>query len=616
MSATTTNTLAVTAVVPNGGDPANVSFAYGYARSNSAADVQTGASVTAGGDASVQTDNTNNFLAQAIAAGFNQSTGTGVGATVAIGDYQSTATATVGGHLTATGSVTVAAQSVNATNVTRSFAAVSSLAGTSNLLTQVDDYLSGFPLNIAVNGSMLSPTGTSQTVAVGGAVVIDVSDNTASASIGDGGQVSAGGDTTVDSQAEDNIQISAASSAGDATQTSVGGAVVVSLYSNTADAFIGDATVDSGGTLNVSASATVPNQVPTTFTPSLDMSPTDTATGTGQIGEQYGDGGVVGNKVSTALAPLAAYLAPLLANPTLFGTSYIDARGTVTPGGSVGVGGGVKWLTITNTADAYIAAGATVNQSTSSPTQYVTVQANAIEQSVNLSGQQSVQSFGGGAAGPVGVGGFIDKITYNNTATAFVADGATVSAGRDVSVTANTSDYLLDAVVAGTAAQSVGVEGAMTFDIVNNQTLAYVQAGAIVNAGRNVLVTAINQGEYVNIAGGLVEATNLGVGASAAFNVVSNTTQALIGDLSGQNASGGSVQAGGNVTLDAQTTQTVWNLGVAGAAGTDVDFGSGGADGRGGTGVRFRHFGRRSLQYCLRHDPGRHCQRRSGHCRK
>src|SRR5207248_7120873 len=134
---------------------------------------------------------------------------------------------------------------------------------------------------------------------------------------------------TVSGTAQDNVQVSAAASAGDASRASVGGAVAVTSFTNEARASLaGGAVVNVTGALNVTADATVPNQVPS-FNPTVDLTRNDTATGTDRIAEQYADGGAIAGRVASALAPLAAYLNPVLGDPAQVGTSFVDARGTV-----------------------------------------------------------------------------------------------------------------------------------------------------------------------------------------------------------------------------------------------------------------------------------------------
>ena len=160
MTATANNTLSVNDLVQSAGS-INVSLAYGYARTVSSATVQNGATIQAP-DVSVNSQNTNSFSTQAIAAGFNQSGSAGVGAAVAIGDYQSTATTTVSGQVTTTGSTTINAQSTNSQNLTRSFGAVSSPTTSSSLLTAIQNYVSGTTLPTTFNGNPISFTGTAR----------------------------------------------------------------------------------------------------------------------------------------------------------------------------------------------------------------------------------------------------------------------------------------------------------------------------------------------------------------------------------------------------------------------------------------------------------------------
>ncbi len=169
--------------------------------------------------------------------------------------------ATVGGQVTTSGDLTIAAQSVNSTDATQAFAAVEGPTGPSGLLSALQAYLGGFPLSTQVNGSTIDPTGSGGSLTLGGAVAVVVGGTPPAASLADGAQVSAGGNLTVNSLAQDNIQTSAVSTAGDATQGSVGGAVVVSLYSNEADAIIGAAVANVSGTVDVAANASVPEPV-------------------------------------------------------------------------------------------------------------------------------------------------------------------------------------------------------------------------------------------------------------------------------------------------------------------------------------------------------------------
>ncbi len=575
MTAVANNTLNVTDLVDSSGS-VNVSLAYGYARTMSSATVQNGASIQMP-DVAVNSVNTNSFSTQAIAAGYNQSGSAGVGAAVAVGDYQSTATATVSGQVTTPGTATINAQSTNSQNLTRSFGAVSSPTTSSNLLTAIQNYIAGTTLPTTFNGNPISFTGTGPlSVAVGGAVTVVVSDNTASASLGSGGQVTAG-TMTVGSTATDNIRLSAASSAGDSSKDSVGGAVAVSSYSNVADAFLGNSAIANvTGILTVTATANVPNQV-TAFTPANPTFPTDSATGSARVGEQSSDGGKIGMSVVNALTPVEAYLNGILDDPTQIGTSFVDASGTVNQGDGVGVGGSVNILNIGNTANAYIGQLAKVNQNATGTTQDVIVTANGTLQTVDPEGLASALNFtNGGAVANTAVGGSLQVINNTNNVHAYIDAGALVSAGRDVKVTATSNEYLFADTQGGSAAGSVGVDGAMSYVTLTNNTVAYIQDEATVQATHDVDVTATNNALDINLQGGLAQGAVVGVGVSAGLTVIDGTTQAVLGNVNNANGTPGSVQAGDNVNLTATSTENIWTVSVSGANSPGIRTGSGG----------------------------------------
>ncbi len=187
----------------------------------------------------------------------------------------------------------------------------------------------------------------------------------------------------------------------------------------------------------------------------------------------------------------------LLGNPSTVGTSFVKGTGGTAQGGRLGIGGGVNVINIDNSSTAQIGKGAKVNQRKPVlPTQDVWVEGNTTIITLNFGNQISalnVASAGAGAGGAVGIGGQFEYIGYNNVAKAFIDDGASVSAGRDIKVTADTFNYLLTVAQAGADAGKVGVGGTVVFHEIYNQTLAYAEDGATLNAGRDVQVLADNQ---------------------------------------------------------------------------------------------------------------------------
>src|SRR5262249_41788578 len=95
---------------------------------------------------------------------------------------------------------------------------------------------------------------------------------------------------------------------------------------------------------------------------------------------------------------------------------------------------------------------------------------------------------------------------------------------------------------------------------------------------------ADNNTRIINVTGGQAFGATAGVGASAAFTTVKNTTQAFIGDsveLFGPLTTGGivgNVQAGNNLAISADSTHEIWNVAVAGSGqGSDIK-GTGGEE--------------------------------------
>ncbi len=182
----------------------------------------------------------------------------------------------------------------------------------------------------------------------------------------------------------------------------------------------------------------------------------------------------------------------------------------------------------------------------------------------------NVASAGAGAGGAVGIGGQFEYIGYNNVAKAFIDDGASVSAGRDIKVTADTFNYLLTVAQAGADAGKVGVGGTVVFHEIYNQTLAYAEDGATLNAGRDVQVLADNQLQVFNAGGGITSGGTAGVGVSVAGNLLQqNDTWAFIGD-NNQSVGIGSVRSGRNMDVKANADTLVVGLAISGSAATGL----------------------------------------------
>lgn len=210
----------------------------------------------------------------------------------------------------------------------------------------------------------------------------------------------------------------------------------------------------------------------------------------------------------------------------------------------LGAAGSVDFFTITNASNAYIGAGAQVNQNTQycSANQAVTVHAGNDVETINLSGVFGVKGFGTNG-GEAGIGGAYLGITYNDTVDAQIEDGATVYAAS-LAVTANATTREISVAGSGGSSQTFTLDGTFSQLTVNNQTTAQIDGGAIVATGTalvpktnsNILVQATDGGTMIDASGVLATSQAAAIGASVALNHINRDTEALIGDQGSTNS--------------------------------------------------------------------------------
>ena len=319
---------------------------------------------------------------------------------------------------------------------------------------------------------------------------------------------------------------------------------------NQANAYIAPGgTVDAGLLLHVVADADIPNPVSLfgiTFVAPPDNTGTNDSNGTDRVTSGYNAGPAASLSVSDWLEQLEKYTTTLLTGRLgSIGTTYSQSEGELGEDGDFGISGDVTIFTVTNAANAYIGAGALVNQHTSSPNQNVEVEADTNIETINLAGQASLLSvpslFAGAAGGDVGVGGSFEDISYNNTAHAYIDNKAKVSAGGDINVNANTYNYLLNLAQSGANSESLAVNGALIYFNLDNDTEGWIDAGATINAGGDVGVTAGDTLIDIVGTGGIAVGGDAGVGFSGSYNNLIDTTKAFIGTTSDTTSPLGSV---------------------------------------------------------------------------
>ncbi|KPJ87670.1 MAG: hypothetical protein AMJ53_17780, partial [Gammaproteobacteria bacterium SG8_11] len=625
MTALTDNDLEVWTFVPGLGESSNIAISLAWGRSISEVDLQSGSVLTAH-SADINATNVNNFQNYALASGFGTADDedSAYSATAALGFYQSEATANVDGHAyigTADnhGYLSITADSINEKNVTQSFASISGnpANGLDQYIEEAKSYSKGtlfegtafdgqvyyevtYDFSEAFDGVGSFNTGKADSQSAAAMVFVN-SDNNADAIIGDGAVIEVYGDLTVRATAEDAFQVSASGVAGAISppeDTATAGSFVYSKSSNQADAFIGwNAIVDVSNTLTINATA---NQISPVNTADVLWN----ALGLGDFlrqagGGLYAYGNQAGTHAKDALdADIQGNLSRLSSNQD-FGTTFVNAFGATN--GGTNRGGGVNLLYIHNAANTGIASGALVNRRDgfgipgAGDTQVIDIDSLSKLDILNIAGNVNIAMLLNAVQGQSNqdsYGGFYQSIRANSTSVASIDDTASVYAEDDIFINATSTNDLLAFAAAGSDADSWAIQGAAIYNKLETRTLAFIEDRAKVEAGNNIQLHANTENNVISVTGGIATGGTVGIGMSASLTKILDTTQAFIGDakeavsLGGYGGELGSVKAGNDLLIDADSIQTVWSIAISAgfADGGGNNESSGGENTRTGTG--------------------------------
>ncbi len=132
----------------------------------------------------------------------------------------------------------------------------------------------------------------------------------------------------------------------------------------------------------------------------------------------------------------------------------------------------------------------------------------------------------------VGIAGAFSLNRLDNRTQAF-ASNSTLTISNDLRITANDASAI-DAVSASLTGDSrlnggggIGIAGQVSVNTIESNTLAYLDHGSTVNAS-NASVRSITDGSILSIAGVAEIGGAVGIGASAATNIISGTTRAYL----------------------------------------------------------------------------------------
>ncbi|WP_171019802.1 leukotoxin LktA family filamentous adhesin [Hydrogenophaga sp. 2FB] len=574
LGASTEVELNVSATVNSTNKPIDAVFARGLSTIDTAVNI--GASTTTeAGSLAVKAETKADIT---VLADAKNTGGSGLGIGIAVNESTSTTTATLGGTVTTnTGDVSVSAITDVEQNNTSANAAT--LGNPSSLSARMTNFKAGIQRN--VTSSILSATGKLSGVNAdklssfmfpgikegkfnaSGAVAWADSSNTANASIAANASVRSAGALTVEASVTEAPNASATAQS-TSTGTAIGGSAVIANFGNHANAWIGaNAQVDAQGAMRVDAKTLIPYPWQINW-----------------------------NSPAAILNHLQGNLLDLV----LTGYTINSAKGK----DGLGIAAGVSLLGFDNSANAWIAEGAQVNQRANTT---ATPALDLSQQSVDVSARNEVnlvtaagiasKKFLGTTGGKGAIGGVASILDIGGQATASIHDGANVRAAQTVDVSAESQHHLVSVTEAGGSSDSITIEGAVSIITMNTDTVAAIDDKARVVAGGNVTVEAESDLRTIAIAGGVaVTKGPVGIGMSVSLNSIDNTVMALIGNRDTVNDTApatGTIATGGDLLVQATAGTEIGSYSVAGAiatnskAQTDAPSGSGDTNSGGGS---------------------------------
>ncbi|WP_345762181.1 beta strand repeat-containing protein [Diaminobutyricibacter sp. McL0608] len=195
----------------------------------------------------------------------------------------------------------------------------------------------------------------------------------------------------------------------------------------------------------------------------------------------------------------------------------------------VGIAGALALNLVTDNTEAYIPGSAVVAAGSGD--------ISLMAQNLRSDSAKALADASIGGGGTVGVGASVAiNVLTTNVTRAEVMDGASLTGGRNVTLTATSAEPVVNTVTAGSAGSSVAVSPAVGINIVVNTTLARIGtpgAGTLAATGA-VLLSATHSGSASITGDAKAASSSVAVGAIIAVNVLTvTTTAALVRNISG-----------------------------------------------------------------------------------
>lgn len=364
------------------------------------------------------------------------------------------------------------------------------------------------------------------------------------AGLADGASLTNASSAHVNAESAEHMTSIAATGAGGAGSFAGAGAAGAHSIATDTKAYIGQQSeVTDAGDVSVTAK---------------DETKLNTVAGSGAVSGNTGVGltaavEVVDKKVSASVGDGANVTGDTLTVKADNTSNSVTAAAGLGAAGTAGLAGAASETFVTHTTDAHVGKNTKV-----SAVNGVDILAHS-----NFTQGATAGSVGGG--GTVGMGISNATVSMNAVTKAYADDGAVISGGNQVKISADHTTKLTYATVAGGVGGTVGVSGNAAVNIIDTETKAYTGKGSALSAdeaGDGISITASdntelhggNGGAAIGISGG-------GAGVAVGVTNLKKNTSAY----ADQNAK---LDSKGQVAISAENTENIDNVTVQVAGGT------------------------------------------------
>ena len=363
------------------------------------------------------------------------------------------------------------------------------------------------------------------------------------AGIADGASLKNASSVTVNADSKEHLTSVAATLAGGAGTFAGAGAAGAHSVSTDTKAYVGQSEVTEAGDVSVTAK---------------DETELNTIAGSGAVSGNTGVGltaavEVVNKKASAIVGDNAEVTGRSLTVKAENTSSSVTSAAGLGVGGTAGLAGAASETFVNQETDAHVGKKANVN---------VEKGAEILANSTFTQGA-TAGSIGGG--GTVGIGISNATVSLHAATKAYADDGAVISGGNQVKISADHTTKLTYATVAGGVGGTVGVSGNAAVNIIDTETKAYTGKRSALSAdeaGDGISITATdttelhggNGGAAIGISGG-------GAGVAVGVTNLKKNTSAYADQKA-------KLDSKGQVAVSAKNTEDIDNVTVQVAGGT------------------------------------------------